>query len=172
MNSGFLNLLIHCTDYFAHGVLSYRIFFTTKLFFRDHWKSNGTLPCVVGNCIRNQIDPKLVGNLLHYCSLTNSGRSHQQDWSLSLSWYLILAGLILLKIGANRIFHFFFRLVDIHNDSLVFWNISSFAIISQNAGFHHFIPPSFHHAFIPILQRKAQPQRNYSYQEDCRTSTI
>ena len=81
--AGFLHVLINTVDDFAHCILCYRVRFAIKCFFFDEGQTNGTLSCVMGNGIRNKTDIAFLGNLLHNLCFSDSGRTHQQDRTLT-----------------------------------------------------------------------------------------
>ena len=109
-----LHQLIDGPDNFAHGILGQLILHPLEFISADEGETQGTLPGMVGHGIGNQTHAQLRGDLLHNGCLSDSGRSHQEDRPLLLHRNLIIAKLILGKVGGHGILDLFLCFCYIH----------------------------------------------------------
>ena len=91
----FLHPVIDGCHNFTHGILRHRILPVSISLFLNEGKAHRALSGVMGDGIGYQSNPAFPGYLLHYLSLSHSGRTDQQHRPLPYGWYDVLSVLIL-----------------------------------------------------------------------------
>ena len=105
---------VYRADDLAHGILRHGKMLPAVVPLRDFGQAHGALPGVMGHGVGNHGKPRLPGRLLHDGGLSHPGRADQQQGPLVDQRVAIIPVSILLQIGRQGVFDFFFGLLNIH----------------------------------------------------------
>ena len=108
---------VYRADDLAHGILRHGKMLPAVVPLRDFGQAYGALPGVVGHGVGHHGKPRLPGRLLHDGGLSHPGRADQQQGPLVYKRIAIIPVSILLQIGRQGVFDFFFCFLNIHRCS-------------------------------------------------------
>ena len=112
-----LDLVIDGGDDLAHRIFRDRVLFSPIALPCDEGKTDRTLPRVVRDRVGDEIYVHFLRDLPHDGCLADPGRSDEEDRPLPLRRDHIGAELVLLQVGADGAYDFFFCCFDIHVSS-------------------------------------------------------
>ena len=118
--SGLFDFFINRGNDFTHGVFCYGIFSALEVLFYDYGQSDSTLASMMGDRVGDKVDSTFSGSLFHDRCFSDTGRTDQEERTLTDSRHKKAAFCVFVCINLYGMEKFLFCIFDIHR------NVSSF----------------------------------------------